>query len=453
MKLTEQQVTDAADIAERWIRLRAVMQDVPGVSYGITHAGRTVRLGALGVSDLDAGRPATPDDGTCYRVASISKTVTATLTMQLVERGRLRLDDPVSAHLPWLRSALPDGPVTIRHLLTHSGGIIRDGSNAWGDHDFPDPQAFRREVRERATFGPPSTTFRYSNVAYALLGEILEATTGRPFRDLVRRRIVRPLGLTATGSTLVPGLRSRLATGYYPRRPGEPRRQTQPTEARAFEPAGGLISNVPDLLAYQQAHMAGDRRLLADAGKLEMQRAQWQRREEPHYGLGWMVWSVEGIALSGHSGGYPGFTTKIAFAPALGVATAVLTNAIAAVSGEAVDVVFHTIGRVKALWDDAGETGHGHSRRSVARFVGIYRGDWGELIVGRVNRSLVLVDPETTTPLKDAARLSPRGRRSFLIVENDDFGFLGEVVSFVLDRRGRSTALRYGPHTLVRADV
>ena len=75
------------------------------------------------------------------------------------------------------------------------------------------------------------------------------------------------------------------------------------------------------------------------------------------------------------------------------------------------------------------------------------------MIVGRVNRSLVLVDPESTTPLKDAARLSPRGRRSFLIVENDDFGHLGEAVSFVLDRRGRSTALRYGPHTLVRADV
>src|SRR5438105_4235972 len=101
VKLTAQQVTDAADIAERWIRLRAMMQDVPGVSYGITHAGRTVRRGALGVSDLDTGQPATPDDGTCYRIASISKTVTATLTMQLVERGRLRLDDPVSAHLPW----------------------------------------------------------------------------------------------------------------------------------------------------------------------------------------------------------------------------------------------------------------------------------------------------------------------------------------------------------------
>jgi hypothetical protein len=193
--------------------------------------------------------------------------------------------------------------------------------------------------------------------------------------------------------------------------------------------------------------------LLADASKLEMQRTQWQRGEEPHYGLGWMVWKVEGIGLCGHSGGYPGFTTKIAFAPALGVATAVLTNTISGVAGQAVDVLFHTIARVNAMWEEAGQAGYGHSRTSVNRFVGHYRGDWGDVIVGRVHRSLVLVDPESATPLKDAARLSPRGRRAFLIVENDDFGHLGEAVSFVVDRRGRSTELHYGPHTLVRADV
>ena len=106
-------------------RYRALMNEVPGVSFGISHEGEAAVLGSWGYADLATLRPAEPDTG--YRVASITKTVTATLVMQLVEAGRLRLDEPVTSYLGWLEAPLRRSGVTVRHLLTHSSGMIRDG--------------------------------------------------------------------------------------------------------------------------------------------------------------------------------------------------------------------------------------------------------------------------------------------------------------------------------------
>ena len=210
---------------------------------------------------------------------------------------------------------------------------------------------------------------------------------------------------------------------------------------------------MPDLLTYQQAHFPGGGALISDLSRREMQRTQWQRSEEPNHGLGWMIWHVDGITIRGHSGGFPGFTTKIGFSPELGLAAAVLNNTSSAVPAMAVDTMFHSVAWVTRRWPDAAETAHGHSRASVGRFAGHYRGEVGEITIVRINRSLYLLDPEMTMPLAAAARLLPSGARRFTIVEGDDYGHFGEEVSFSLDASGHSTAMRYGPHTLQRADV
>jgi hypothetical protein len=166
-----------------------------------------------------------------------------------------------------------------------------------------------------------------------------------------------------------------------------------------------------------------------------------------------MVWHVDGIAIRGHSGGFPGFTTKIGFSPEWGLAAAALNNTNSAVPALGVDAIFHSTAWVVRRWADAAETAHGHTRASVDRFAGHYRGEVGELTVARINRSLYLFDPEMPMPLAAAARLLPNGARRFTIVEGDDYGHFGEEVSFSVDSAGRSIAMRYGPHTLYRADV
>jgi D-alanyl-D-alanine carboxypeptidase len=452
VRFTPRQLDDAAEIARRWIRYQAMILGVPGISVGISHGDRTVLLDAKGTADIATGRPASAD-GTSYRCASITKTFTATLVMQQVESGRMRLDEPITTYLPWMRKLPHAKDISIRHMLIHGGGVIRDGSNLWGDDDFPDRDTIRKEVRQRLTYAEPVTTFRYSNVAYSLLGEALEAVTSTPFEALLQRNLLRPLELTGSASSLTPRARKTLATGYYRSRPGEEPHPARHAEARAFAAAGGLVSTVPDLLRYQQAHFPGAGSIISDLTRREMQRTQWQRSEEPNHGLGWMIWHVDGITVRGHSGGYPGFNTKIGFSPELRLAAAVLNNTNGRLPGLSVDTIFHSVAWTVRRWGDASETAHGHTRTSLGRLAGQYRGDIGEMLVVRINRALYLLDPDAMMPLASAARLRPDGARRFTIVEGDDYGHFGEEVSFTVSAAGRSTAMKYGPHTLRRADV
>ncbi len=444
-------MADAAAIIDPLLRLTAIYTRLPGMAFGLSHHDETVLLGGYGLADLDTGE-AVDASTTAFRCASITKTVTATIVLQLVERGKLRLDDAVVDRLAWTRGTF-DRELTVRHLLIHAGSVIRDGSNAWFDVAMPDRETLRRELRGAATFGQPSERFRYSNIAYSLLGEIAEAATGRSFDALVKSHVVKPLGLTSTWSDLNPTARRQLATGYSASRPGEARTPATHVPANAIAPAGGLVSTVPDLLEYQRAHLPGDPRLLGEVSKREMQRPQWQRSEEPHYGLGWMTWHVDGVAVVGHSGGYPGFVTKIAFAPKEGVAAAVLTNANSPGAALGLTLIYHTISQVGRRWDDAAATTKWHTRGSLAPFTGVYRLQGADLLVARMNGSLFLVEPDVESPLTAAARLEPRGKHRFLIVDGDDFEFLGEQAVFRADSRGKVNAVQIGAHVYHREDL
>ncbi|MHB8325629.1 MAG: serine hydrolase domain-containing protein, partial [Candidatus Dormibacteria bacterium] len=438
---------------ECWLRFRALAAEVPSLAYGASYQGRAVLSGAFGQADLESGEPADVAR-TGYRVASITKTFTATLVMQLVEQGKVRLDDLMVTYLPWLVESMGGEGITLRHLLTHSSGMIRDGSGAWSDDDLPDQATVRRDLARHPTFAAPASGFRYSNLAYALLGEIVEKLTGQAYAEAIAKHILEPLDMGHSGTRLTPRLRSTLATGYWSRRPGEQYQAARATEARAFEPAGGLISTVPDLLRYQEAHFPGDRRLLSELGKREMQRSQWQRDSEPHHGYGWMLWQVEGSSLRGHSGGYAGFNTKIGFDPDLGLSVAVLANTLGVLPRVGVDGFFHIVNRIHSLWGQAGAITGGPSRAELARLAGQYRAGWGEWLVIRVHQSLYLVDPTSDFPLREAARLAAvPGTRRFVIADHEDYGYRGEEVSFVTDGRGRAQELLYGPQRYTRADV
>jgi D-alanyl-D-alanine carboxypeptidase len=449
VRLTAPQVADAAAIAERLLRWSAIVNRVPGIAYGLSFDGATVLAGDFGVADLASGAPVDVAT-TRFRCASITKTFTATLVLQQVERGRLRLDDPVVGWLGWTKGLL-DAHLTIRHLLMHAGSVNRDGSNDWSDRTMPDAATLHDELGRAASFGSPSERFRYSNIGYALLGEVLEAATSRQFPTLLRRDIATKLGLASTTPDLTPAARRALATGYYWTWPGEDPRPAAHVQARAIAPAGGLVSTVGDLLEYQRAQLPGDRRLLTELSKHEMQRAQWQRAEPPHYGLGWMTWPVGEFAVVGHSGGFPGFTTMMGFAPAHGVAAAVLTNTNGPAAGLGLEAIYEVLGAVSSVWPDAAAPSRWHSRAVLEEFSGLYRGHFGDLVVGRVNRALAVGRP--ADPFAKASLLVPRGPLRFLVSTGDDFGFLGETIRFRRDRAGAVTTLVWGAHEMTRVTL
>ena len=166
----------------------------PGLAYGVVAGGQLVHSGGRGERWL--GGPA-PDADTVFRIASMTKSFTATLVLLLRDRGALRLDDPAVDYVPELRGvelpAADSPPITIRHLLTMTAGFPTD--DPWGDRQQGlDPAVFERLLADGAVrcAWAPGTTFEYSNLGYAVLGKVIEAVTGAGLRAGDQDRGARP---------------------------------------------------------------------------------------------------------------------------------------------------------------------------------------------------------------------------------------------------------------------
>jgi CubicO group peptidase (beta-lactamase class C family) len=302
---------DALAYVDQWIAFRHEFRDIPGLVVAVRYADELVLSKAYGFAQLEPSIPMTTRH--IFRIASHSKTFTATAIMQLVERDRLRLDDRASAYVPWLTS-----DVTIRQLLNHVGGIIRDGVDAdfWRvEEPFPDLSVLR-ELAPESTILPTNTMFKYSNIGYALLGLVIEAVSGTAYNQYVKEHLVERLGLSDTGPEFHSGVVDRVVTGYTANRLGVPRQPVPNIDTRVMSPAAGFYSTAEDLCRYAAAHWLGDETLLSDASKREMQHPAWNvEHSEDRYGLGFSVQVVGERQLVGHGGGFPGQSTRTLIDP------------------------------------------------------------------------------------------------------------------------------------------
>jgi CubicO group peptidase (beta-lactamase class C family) len=321
----------------------------PGIAYGVVAGGELVHSGGFGERRHGGGHP--PDADTGFRIASMTKSFTASAVLLLRDEGALRLDDPAAGHVPAmarLRGPTTDSPtITVRDLLTMAAGFPTD--DPWGDRQQSLPlDAFADLVRRGLSFAwAPGTAFEYSNLSYALLGLLVEACSGTRYRDFVTDRLLTPLGMSSTGfdDTVLPA--DRLATGH---RRGDDGWQPVPHDPYgAFAPMGGLFSTVRDL-----AHWIGE---FTDAfpprneseGAHPLCRASRRELQQPHRGLPpQLLWPSVGAVpavrvtgygfglliehdpvhgtIVGHSGGYPGFGSHMRWHPQTGLGVVVLGN-------------------------------------------------------------------------------------------------------------------------------
>ena len=190
----------------------------PGLAYGIVLGGELVHAAGLGERHLGGPRP---DSGTVFRIASMTKSFTASAILALRDDGLLKLDDPAEQYVPELRgwpSVTPDSArVSIRHLLTMTAGFPTD--DPWGDRQQGLPlEEFASFLSGGVCFNwAPGTRFEYSNLGYAILGRLITAVTGAPYPDYIRHRLLHPLGMTRTGFEAeefeTPGQRGTEASG------------------------------------------------------------------------------------------------------------------------------------------------------------------------------------------------------------------------------------------------
>ena len=324
---------------------------LPGLAAGIVAGGGLAWAAGAGVADIDTGRPVTPR--TLFRVASISKTLTATAVMQLRDRGLVHLDDPVVRFVPEI-AALPNPfgrieGVTVRRLLTHTSGLVANPAVGDGMREFPwadeNREAPLTSPDRLPILEPPGSAFRYSNAGYGLLGILVERLVGRPLVRYVADEVTGPLGMADTTAEPAADQAARSAIGYDPS-PFEDRPVPVPALPALWNPeSGGYWSTVEDLARWLSFHLEpyvspetdawaapADRptagRILALSTRREMHRQAVlvDGSLGGSWGLGWAGDRRGEQVLVGHTGGLPGYVSRIGFSPADHVGVIVLVN-------------------------------------------------------------------------------------------------------------------------------
>ncbi len=393
-------VHDVARYLPAWLARRVERTRVPGVQVAVRLDGNLVFHDALGLADVQTRQPLTTDH--LFRVASHSKWFTTTVVMRLMERGLLRLDDRLSDHV----AAYGDTPladVTVRDLLGHRAGVIRDGLHAdfWQlEGMFLDAAGLLGVVRDHGRAFAPHEFFKYTNVGFSLVGQILEAAADTGYRDLMMREICDPLGLRHTMPEFDPLREDRFVSGHgRDRGDGGARQVLAHIDTRAMAPATGFCSTAEDLTTFASVHALGDARLITDSSRRQMQHPM-STIERPgntaHYGLGTQIADIGGRRVVGHSGGFPGHITRTWVDTTDRLALSVLTNAIDGPADPIATGILELVGIA------VGEPAHAASTTPqdarIDRFVGRYESLWGSVDVVRLGERLVAIDPDAQDP-------------------------------------------------------
>jgi CubicO group peptidase (beta-lactamase class C family) len=319
----------APDLARVLAALEPVVQRemidgrIPSLTAALVAGDSILWTGAWGHANLWARTPAVPS--TVYLIGSTFKAMSTVALLQQMEAGRFRLDDPVHRHLDGLtiRGELPDRPVTFRHLLTHTSGLPPAfGAHAvWGDTGpLPLGEYLARDLAVR---GPPMDSVRYSNLAYSLVGHLVERFSGIPFKQYIRERIWQPLDMTSTEFNPTPAMDERLSMPYDTDHAGRPVPAVR-LKADVW-PAGIVYGTIRDQANWLIMNLNGGvfrgRRLLAEETVRAMQTRQYDRftgpmgggwgNETAGYGLTWWTMTRNGERHFAHSGSLTGYTAFV----------------------------------------------------------------------------------------------------------------------------------------------
>jgi CubicO group peptidase (beta-lactamase class C family) len=297
---------------ERW--------GVPGAVVGVLHGGEEAVL-PYGVTSLASGELVSEE--TPFRVASLTKPLTATLTALLSTDGLLGLDDPVKRVVPELLLAdeAVQETVTTRQLLAHLSGLDCETPHDLANHGDGD-DALAAAIATYPTLGQltrPGEIWSYANTGYWLAGHAIARAAGAPYEKAAAELVLTPLGMSDSRFVHDGCPPAGAALGHTPRAgaaghdviPGYP-------FARARAPSGGLVSTVPDLLRFAAEQIASPELASLHEPVVEAVGRQW--------GTGWALEPIDGVQVAEHSGSYGGFQSQLTIVPDRRLAVVVLTN-------------------------------------------------------------------------------------------------------------------------------
>jgi CubicO group peptidase (beta-lactamase class C family) len=366
--------------------VRRLMEElgVPGVALGVVrHADEHVE----GFGVTSAANPLPVDGDTLFQVGSITKTFTATAAMVLVEQGRLDLDAPVRSYVPELRLADEDvaARVTMRHLLTHSGGWVGDYFDLVGPGDDALAQMVTRLDRlEQLT--PLGETWSYNNAGFYVAGRVVEVLAGKPYEHALHELVLEPLGLEQAFFFAEDVMTYRFAVGHD--RSGAVARPWG--IGRPAAAAGGLVLSASGLLRYAKLQFGGSDLLSPESlAAMRVPHADVGRTSGADaIGLAWFLTERDGRAFQSHGGATNGQQALLVVAPEERFAFAALTNHDNG-SALAAEVLDETLASVLGIEPEEPE--HlGRSPEELAAYVGAFEAPLTRLELSLEGDSLLL---------------------------------------------------------------
>lgn len=425
-ELNPNKLSAAVKYIDKWLTFNFDDSDLPGMQVAIQHKDNLIYTKSFGYADIENKKKLSNKN--TFRIASHSKTFTATAIMQLVESGKLGLDDSVSMHLTWFKSHKDKrvSEITVRQLLNHTAGVIRDGldSDYWQLlRDFPDAKELKEYINEAALFYDSDEIFKYSNYGYGYLGLLVESVSGQPYREYVKKHIVKRLGIDSTGPDLDSTAENTLAVGYGIKLFNREQLAYEHADTHDLSSATGFYSNAENVCKYFSAHFLGNEVLLSDKSKRLMQHGYWKAKgTDQSYGLGMITHKKKGWKLYGHGGGFPGFITNTLFEPNLGLVVTVLTNAYGAKAG--------VIGRKLINIMDTFQQDTPKTTQNPEKFEGRFYCTWGIVDIVAVGSKLFAVEPKDWTDFEEAEQLEILDSNTLKIVEASGYSYPGELIKF-----------------------
>ena len=315
----EKEYSEAFQLIDYWLEAQKDYEKLPGLTAVVTDKKETKWTGSFGFSN--GVQPMRVEN--TFSICSISKLFTAVAIMQLVEDGKINLDDPIQKVLPWfdINNDFKDAPeLTIKSILSHSSGLPRESNHpywSWPDFPFPTKQDVIDELKNQEMLYPPSKYYQYSNLGLSLLGFIVEEVTQTNFDDYVNQNILIPLSMNNTKTYMsTEDYGKNLTLGYSSLNRNNEREKVNFFNADGIAAAAGFTSNVEDLAKFARWQIdlvkSLEKNILSPETLKLMHEIHWDDKlTSVTRGLGFGVYNFDGENWVGHGGSCPGYRSQL----------------------------------------------------------------------------------------------------------------------------------------------
>ncbi len=344
----QEQYKQVAERLERIIQHEMASKDIPAFSISLVDDQEIIWAKGFGMADPDENIPATAE--TVYRIGSVSKLFTDIGIMQLVEKGELDLDAPITDYLPHFTPINPfDKPITLRQLMSHRSGLIREPPiGNYFDTTEPSLAETIASVNPTELVYEPETKTKYSNAGIAAVGLVLEETQGEAFAEYLKQAVLKPIGMTNSSFAPEEAIMSKLAKAYMWTLDGKT--FEAPTFELGMAPCGCMYSTMIDLGLFLSTLFNGGEgaqgRMLQPETLKKMWMPQYAKPgAKQGYGIGFAVDELDGHRRVGHAGGIYGFATQLYGLPdaKLGVAAVatrdIVNNVVERIASHALELM------------------------------------------------------------------------------------------------------------------